>query len=121
MKRFFFGIALVAIVFLVGCASFKKAAQKEGAETFLILAADMVRGHTNPIGPVCALNSRYKRGEMVVWRVRIFDSETGKAIPAPVDELLAKKPGKEDLAGMSEGISVEVHLSDGQTFPMHFG
>ncbi len=113
----------VALVFLLAAVSMNLFAgvQQAYAQPPLVLAADMVRGHENPMGPVCALSSRYKQGEMVTWRARVIDSGTGKAVPVPVEELLVKRPSKEDLASMTEGIKVLVHLSDGHTFPMHFG
>ena len=79
--------------------------QQVNAQGSLILAADMVRGSENPMGPVCALTSRYKQGEHV----------------APAEELLGQNPSKEDLASMTKNINVVVHLSDGHIFPMHFG
>jgi hypothetical protein len=39
------------------------------AQGTMILAADMVRGSENPMGPVCVLSSRYKQGEQIVWRL----------------------------------------------------
>lgn len=89
----------------------------------LILAADLVRGHTDPQGPTCALTSRYQRGEMVVWRLRITDPDTGAMLPAnPVDLLAMEIPPDADAAAaLAEGIVVTAYLSDGQEFPMHFG
>jgi hypothetical protein len=58
---------------------------------------------------------------MVVWRVRIFDPETGNQVPGNPSDLLAAPPADEELVAMVEGIEVTVHLSDGQSFPMHFG
>jgi hypothetical protein len=113
----------VVLGFLVAFVSVNLFAdvQQADAEQSLVLAADMVRGHENPMGPVCALTSRYRQGEMVTWRARIIDPGTSKAVPIPVEELLVKHPSKEDLAAMTKGISVVVHLSDGLIFPMHFG
>jgi hypothetical protein len=96
---------------------------EERTELPLVLTADMVRGSANPQGAVCVLTSRYQKGEEVVWRVKITDAATGKAIPAEASELLARPtpPTAEELAAMSKDIAVVVHLSDGQNFPMRFG
>jgi hypothetical protein len=87
----------------------------------IFLYADLVRGHENPQGPVCELNSRFRHGEMVTWRVRLVELTTGIAIPAPVDQLLIRKPDKDELAAMTAGFTVSVHLSDGQDIDLHFG
>lgn len=107
---------LVGILVVVGCA------QPAGVGK-MALAVDMVRGHAGPQGPVCALNSQFLVGEMVVFRVRIWDFETGDEIPANVSELLARAtpPEAGELAAMTKGITVTAHLSDGQSFPLHYG
>ncbi|MGD9229102.1 MAG: hypothetical protein PVF26_21545 [Desulfobacterales bacterium] len=114
----YFVLTFLFVVFLLNLLI---GVHQVNAQGSLILAADMVRGSENPMGPVCALTSRYKQGEHVVWRVRIIDSSTGKAVPAPAEELLGQNPSKEDLASMTKNINVVVHLSDGHIFPMHFG
>jgi hypothetical protein len=58
---------------------------------------------------------------MVVWRVRIIDAASGKEIPVPSKELVDKQAKKEETARLSEGIKVQVHLSDGLVLSMHFG
>lgn len=85
-----------------------------------IVSADMVRGHINPQGPTCTLTSNYQQGEMVVWRMRATDPETGSMVPADTDEVLANPPDTDTLAGLVEGITAVVHLSDGQEFPMYW-
>ena len=110
-----------AFLFLVFFLNLFIGVQQANAQGTMILAADMVRGSENPMGPVCVLSSRYKQGEQIVWRLRIIDTATGKAVPAPAGELLSQNPSKEDLASMTKNISVKVHLSDGYVFPMHFG
>jgi hypothetical protein len=114
----YFVTAFLFVLFLLNLLIGVHPASAKGS---LILAADMVRGSENPMGPVCVLSSRYKQGEHVVWRVRLIDTATGKAVPAPAEELLSQNPSKEDLASMTKNISVKVHLSDGHVFPMHFG
>ena len=96
--------------------------QTEASEGRLLLYADMVRGHTNPtLGPTCALTSQYLAGEMIVWRMRIFDTSTDSAVPRSNKELFKELPDNDALAALSEGFKVTVHLSDGQSFPAHFG
>jgi len=71
----------------------------------LFFEGDMVRGRpkTGPTGPVCVLNSQFKRGEKVVWRVRVFDGTS------------AKQLDKSRLA------SVMVELPDGKKLKGRFG
>lgn len=118
MKKLFLVMSLlvISILALVGCAQPK-------APSNLILTGDMVRGSEAPKGPVCVLNSQYQRGESVVFRASVIDPETGKALPADPGELLARAtpPTMEELIAMVDGITVVAHLSDGQSFPMHFG
>ena len=111
---------LIMVVLLLSSGAINLFAESPAKTGPLVLYADMVRGHTNPLGPVCAISSRFKQGEMVVWRARLIEGETGKAILATVEELLAEKPGNEALTAMLEGTSLKVHLSDGQTFDMRF-
>lgn len=96
----------------------------ERTEGELIVAADMVRGHVpSPHGPSCALVSQYRQGEMVVFRAKIWDPETGKQLPADPEELIAlpEPPEGADARALAEGMTVTVHLSDGQSADMHFG
>lgn len=95
----------------------------ERSEVELVVSADMVRGHTALGGPSCALNSRFPRGELVVWRARIFDAELGNDLPSDAADLLAMEvpPTRDEAAALAEGLTVTVHMSDGQTFPMHYG
>jgi hypothetical protein len=74
------------------------------AASRLFFEGDMVRGATRDgaTGPTCVLTSQYKRLEHVTWRVRVLNPD-GDALN-------------------DEGLeSLVVELSDGQTFPMHFG
>ncbi len=90
----------------------------------IILAADMVRGGAGtPKGAVCVLNNLFQRGEEVVFRVRLTDGESGDEIPANASDLMAlvTPPTMEEIGAMTEGIMAVVHLSDGQSFPLHYG
>ncbi len=95
-----FSLASAAVAFTAVALGFGGAA---GAAN-LFFEGDMVRGSTQDgsTGPSCVLTSQYKRLEHVVWRVRVLN-EAGE---------LVKDDGLESLV---------VELSDGQTFPMHYG
>ncbi len=108
---------LVGILALAGCA-------KPAGVGKIAVALDLVRGSAGaPKGAVCVLTNQFERGEQVTFRVRLTDLETGDEIPANASELLARAtpPTMEEIGAMTGGIAVEVHLSDGQSFPMHFG
>ncbi len=105
-------LVLVGALILAGCSSTPES---------VIIHADLVRGHTNPQGPLCAIASYYQQGESIVFRVRLIDPATGVDIPGDVDEIIADEPEAEELAELAEGIEVTAHLSDGQTFPLHYG
>ncbi len=88
----------------------------------LIVTVDTVRGHIpSEYGPLCAQTSQWHRGELITWRARVFDPETGNNLPANPSELLANPPDADTLAEMASALTVTVYLSDGQSFPMHFG
>ena len=89
----------------------------------IALAVDMVRGYVAPQGPVCVFSSQFKRGEMVVFRVRMTDLETGDEIPANSSDLMAQAtpPTMEEIGAMTGGITAIAHLSDGQSLPLHYG
>jgi hypothetical protein len=88
----------------VGVGALFLASQAVAADR-LFFEGDMVRGPTKQglTGPSCVLTSQYKRGEKVVWRIRVLDPKTG-------DQL--------DDKGLK---SLIVEMSDGQKFPLHFG
>jgi hypothetical protein len=71
----------------------------------LFFEGDMVRGvpKGGPTGPVCVLTSQFKRGESVVWRVRVFD------------------PAKSKQLGKAGIKSLVVVLPDGNERKMHYG
>jgi hypothetical protein len=70
----------------------------------LFFEGDMVRGGTQDgaTGPTCVLTSQYMRKEHVTWRVRVRKEDGTEA-----DDKSLK--------------SLVVELSDGETFPMHYG
>jgi hypothetical protein len=66
---------------------------------------DMVLGTPQPgvKAPVCVLTSQFKRGDMVVWRIRVLDPATGHGL----DDKALK--------------NVEVRLPNGQKFAARYG
>ncbi len=87
----------------------------------LIVAGDTVRAHIpSDFGPLCVLSTQFARGEGITWRLRVWDPETGMHLPADSSELIETQPDADALAAMVEGLTVTVHLSDGQTFPARF-
>jgi hypothetical protein len=66
---------------------------------------DMVLGTPQPgvKAPVCVLTSQFKRGDMVVWRVRVLDPASGQGL----DDKALK--------------GVQVQLPDGQKFAARYG
>ncbi len=114
-------LLLVASLLLSACAP---ATPEPKAPSELILAVDMVRGAGGaPKGAACVMNSQFQRGELVVFRARVFDPATANELPAVASELLARAipPEGEELGAMAQGLEVVVHLADGQSFPMRFG
>jgi hypothetical protein len=61
---------------------------------------DLVRGGGPAAqGPVCVLNSQFKRKETVVWRVRVLDAKTGKPVDASSLKILTVElPNGEKVA-----------------------
>lgn len=87
----------------------------------LIVAGDTVRGHIpSEFGPLCAVTSQWHPGELVVWRFRIWDPETGSQLPGNPEDLVISLPDADELASLVEGLTATVHLSDGQSFPARF-
>lgn len=70
----------------------------------LFFEGDMVRGvpKGGPTGPVCVLTSQFKRGEKVVWRLRVYD------------------PAKSKQLGKAGLKSLVVELPDGKKYKMHY-
>ena len=87
----------------------------------LIVAGDTVRGHIpSTFGPTCAVSSQWHPGELLVWRFRIWDPETGDQLPGNPEELVEIQPDADALAVLMEGLTATAHLSDGQSFEAHF-
>ena len=70
----------------------------------LFVEGDIVRGNTplGATGPICVLTSQFKRGENVVFRIRVRNPQ-GKPL---------------DAAGIK---SIEVELADGRKLPTRYG
>jgi hypothetical protein len=68
-----------------------------------VFEGDVVRG-AGPTakGPGCVLNSQFKRGEIMLFRIRVVDPKTGKSI---------------DEKGVK---NLQIQLSNGQTAPMSY-
>ena len=87
----------------MGLADTAPTSQAVAAER-LFFQSDMVRGRpkSGPTGPVCVLASQFKPGEMVVFRVRIFD------------------PAKSNQLGKASLKSLIVELPDGKKITAHY-
>jgi hypothetical protein len=94
---------LSAVIGALSLTTLGQPAQAQQPQSMFI-EGDMVRGNTQKgqTGPLCVLNSQFKRNENAVFRVRVRDV-TGK----PLDDKELK--------------SVVVELSDGQKLPMRYG
>lgn len=88
-------LLVVVAVLVAACAP----AAPAGA---LVVQADIVRGSTAPLGPVCSNVSQLAQGEMAVPRAKIFDPAMGQELT------------DDDLT------SVNFILQDGQSFPMSY-
>ena len=96
-------VTLIGMIAIAGAACSKSPAAAPPSPQVaknLILSSDMVTGSGGSVkaNASCVLNSQYRRGNQVVFRVRVYDPVTGK----PMDD----KPLS----------SVIVSLPDGQTF-----
>ncbi len=68
-----------------------------------VFEGDVVRGNgPGAQGPGCVLNSRFKRGETMLFRIRVVDPKSGKSL---------------DDKGVK---SLEIQLSNGQKAPMSY-
>ncbi len=94
----FSALALFAAVVAFPPAALAQQAQK------LFLEGDIVRGNTalGATGPICVLNSQFKRKENVVFRIRVRN-----VAGQPLDEKSIK--------------SILVELTDGQKFNARYG
>jgi hypothetical protein len=103
-----FVAALLGVVAIIGSACAPQASgvqQASSAAKTLFLNSDMVVGSGGTVKPAtsCVLDSQYKRGAQVVWRIKVYDPATGKPLD---DKALA---------------SVSVTLSDGEKFDAKYG
>jgi hypothetical protein len=103
----FSAIALSAAISCVAVSGFAAAAQAQETQKVaqkLFIDGDIVRGNTamGATGPICVLNSQFKRGENVVFRMRVRTVN---------GELLDEKGIK--------GITVE--LTDGRKLNARYG
>ena len=105
-------IALISVIGILGasCASPSNAADAPPptatkAAQNLVLASDIVTGSGGTVkaASACVLSNIYKRGNQVVFRVRVYDPITGQ----PMDDKALS--------------SVVVTLPDGQTFTAKYG
>src|SRR5262245_49645344 len=92
-------VAAVSFAAVASCAS----AQAQEMQK-LFVEGDIVRGNTplGATGPICVLTSQFKRGENIVFRIRVRNLQ-GK----PLDEKGIK--------------SIVVELSDGRKLPARYG
>ncbi len=114
-------LAILGIVALIGAACSSSAAQTPAptvtvtqtatvtatpqAAKGLILSSDMVTGSGGTVKAAasCVLQSAYKQGNQVVFRVRVYDPKTGN----PMDNTAVS--------------AVTIKLPDGQTFNAKYG
>lgn len=83
------------------CAPFSAGWAQEAPRFFF--EGDMVRGNGGaPQGARCVLNSQFKRGESVVFRVGLRDAKTGKKLDGSAVK------------------SMQVQLSNGATLPITY-
>src|SRR5207237_5733944 len=92
-----------AIALAVAVLGFADMARAQQAQK-LFLEGDIVRGNTalGATGPICVLNSQFKRKENVVFRIRVRN-----VAGQPLDEKSIK--------------SIVVELTDGQKFNARYG
>jgi hypothetical protein len=94
----------VLLALLTAMGSFAASAEEAGEEVPLILVADTVLG-TEGIPEaeipqeVCVLSSRFKPGQQIVWRVRVYDPKTAEPLnDTTLDAVEVILPGEEVLA-----------------------
>jgi hypothetical protein len=95
-------VALSVAQLSVALLAFAASAQAQDRKLFV--EGDIVRGNTamGATGPICVLNSQFKRGENVVFRVRARNLKG-----EPLDDKAIK--------------SMTVELSDGRKLPGRYG
>lgn len=76
----------------------------QAAGPAMVIQSDMVQGFIQGMKtPPCVMSSQFHHKDLVVFRVRVIDTKTGK----PMDKKALK--------------SVTVELPDGTKFPVHYG
>ena len=95
-----FSVVAASVVAIVSSVAMAQAQDVQK----LFIEGDIVRGNTplGATGPICVLASQFKRGENVVFRIRVRNSQ-GK----PLDEKSLK--------------SIVVELADGRKLPSRYG
>ena len=95
-------IAIAVAVSVAGLLAHVPAQAQDIQKIFV--EGDIVRGNTplGATGPICVLTSQFKRGENVVFRIRVRNLQ-GKPL---------------DTAGIK---SIEVELADGRKLPTRYG
>jgi len=102
-----FVLALAVAAGLVTGSAVIATAQDDNAGGYLFIDEDTVRGGANltdeeVASMSCVQSNRYARNEEIVWRVKVFDPQTG----APMDDTMLQ--------------SLQIALPD-QTLEMHYG
>lgn len=96
-KLFALGIAGAALGFL-------PAGNAQAAGPAMVIQSDMVHGFIQGMKtPPCVMGSQFHHKDLVVFRIRVIDTKTGKQM----DNTTLK--------------SLTVELPDGEKFPAHFG
>lgn len=93
-----------SLLLVLGTLGLPQGALAQDTAPRYFFEGDMVRGPVSGTSLAsCVLTSQFKRNEPIVWRVRVIDAKTGRA----VDDKALK--------------SLVVVLPDGQKFPARFG
>lgn len=94
-------LGLTCAAVIAACAPFGALKAQEGPKFFI--EGDMVRGNAGVRqGPGCVLNSQFKHGESVVFRVGLRDAKTGKSLDSGAIK------------------NMQVQLSNGVTLPITY-
>lgn len=67
---------------------------------------DVVRGHEQPTGTVCVQTGVFKQGELIVWRINVFETASGRQIG---------NEGKNIAEVNERGLKVTAYLENGQS------
>lgn len=92
-------VMLTVPVVLIGTAG----AAPQGRLVYWV-QVDVVRGHEQPTGTVCVQTGVFKHGELIVWRINVFETASGRHIG---------NEGK-NIAEINErGLKATVYLQNG--------